>query len=165
MWKKIAAAGAVGAAILGAGGVAMAATSSGSATTPSTGPSNTASPNGTTAPATAKARRANRLERRTLHGTFVTKGKGNTFVTHDVARGTVSAISATSISVQTADGLTETYAVGNATKVRTHPKGAKGAASTISAVHVGDTAEVTATGTPPTATVIVDVPASATATG
>lgn len=163
MWKKIAAAGAVGAAILGAGGVAMAATSSGSATTPSTtgSPSTAAS-----APAAAaKTRRDDRLARRTLHGTFVTKGKDNTFVTHDVARGTVSAVSATSISVKTADGLTETYAVGNATKVRSHAKGAKGAASTISAVHVGDAAKVAGTGTPATATVIVDVPASATATG
>jgi hypothetical protein len=151
MWKKLAAAGAVGAAVLGAGGAALAADGGSSSTSPSA--------TSTTAPKAAT--RDGRLARRALHGTFVTRGKGGTFITHELARGAVTAVSPTSISVRTADGDTETYVVDSSTKVRTHVKGAKGSASTIGAVHVGDNVGVTGKGTPATATVIVDVPAAA----
>jgi hypothetical protein len=147
MWKKIAAAGAAAAAVLGAGGVAMAA----SGGNPSTAPS--------TAAATTKGH-ADKALRRAVHGTFVTRGKGGTFVTHELARGTVAAVSAGSITVRSADGSSETFVVDSHTKVRTHPKGAAGAASSISAVKSGDTVEAVGKGTPATATLIVDVPAA-----
>ncbi len=161
MWKKAAAAGAVGAAILGAGGIAMAA----SGPTDSTSASASATPSSTppsTSPTTATGRRAHhpRLNalRRTVHGTVVTRAKDGTFVTHEVARGTVGAITPTSITVHSADNSDETFVVNSATKVHTHTAGTKGSpASSISTVKTGDNVLVVGKGTPATATGIVEL--------
>lgn len=159
MWKQAAAAGAVGAAILGAGGIAMAASGPTDSTSASATPSSTPP---STSPTTATGRRAQhpRLSalRRTVHGTFVTRAKDGTFVTHEVARGTVGAITPTSITVHSADNSDETFVVNSATKVRTHTAGTKGSpASSISTVKTGDNVLVVGKGTPATATGIVEL--------
>ena len=86
---------------------------------------------------------------RALHGTWVTKdGKSTTYVTHDAIHGTVSAVSPTSISVKAADGVTETYKVTSATKVRMRTAGQKkGATSSIAQVKTGSHVVVVGTGT------------------
>jgi hypothetical protein len=95
--------------------------------------------------------------RRLAHGQFVVKGKDGRFETHDIIRGTVTAVSATSITVQAQDKKSETFAVTKDTKVRVRDKG-KGAASTISKVAKGDRVMVAGTGTSAlTAKHVVDV--------
>jgi hypothetical protein len=151
MWKKIAIAGGVCAAIAGIGTAAM-ATSGSSITSGSPTSSSTAVPKGHAA---AKDRGA-KARKHALHAQWVTKSKDNTFVTHDAIRGTVTAVSATSITVQAEDKRSETFIVNGETlvRIRTNGKGAKG---TISQVHSGDKALVIGTGTTTlTATGIVD---------
>lgn len=153
MWKKILISGAVGAVILGAGGTALAASGNSSSPTPpgaaTTGPST----HSAHAKAKGKSKAGDEL-RRALHGTWVTKGKDGKPVTHDAIRGTVSAVSSTSITVTAADATSETYTVNSwTTKVRDDKK-----PSVISAVAVKDVVAVlgTGTGTNLTATHIVD---------
>lgn len=151
MWKKIAIGGAIAAATLGAGTAALAA--SGSTTTPGT-------PASSSAGSSHGGRHAGvmGLARRTLHGQFVTgKAGSSSFVTHDVIRGQVTAVSPTSITVKAADNTSETFVVNSDTKVRMRSNG-KGAASSISQVKNGDNVFVLGTGTSTfTATGIVDV--------
>lgn len=139
MWKKLAIAGGVCAAIAGIGSVAV-ATSGGPATSGS--------------PSSAQAGRhgdkaggklVDKALRRALHAEWVTKD-GTTFVTHDAIRGAVTAVSATSITVVALDKKSETYTVTGDTKVRIRTSG-KGAKGTISQVHTGDQVIVLGTGT------------------
>jgi len=51
------------------------------------------------------------------HAQWVVAGKDGAFVTHDAIRGTVTAVSATSLTVKAKDGVSATYAVGTSTKV------------------------------------------------
>ncbi len=151
MFKKVMITAAVGAAIVGGGTAALAASGSTSSPTATTS-STTAKP--TTTHTKGKHDRRVRLGR-ALHGTWVTKdGKGGTdakttsYVTHDAIHGTVSAVSSTSISVKAADGVTETYKVTSATKVRMRTAGEKkGAASSIAQVKTGGKVLVVGTGT------------------
>jgi hypothetical protein len=147
MWKKIAIGGAIAAAALGTGTAALAA--SGGTTTPSS-PASSA-PSGAKHPGKALARRA-------LHGQWVTgKAGSSTFVTHDLIKGDVTAVSGSSVTVAARDRTSETYLVNSATKVRQRSAG-KATPSTISTVHVGDHVLVVGTGTTTlTATGIVDV--------
>ena len=138
MWKKIAIAGGVCAAVAGIGTAAVA--TSGSSTTPGTPTSSTAKDH-----SAAKDRGAKALKH-ALHAQWVTKDKDNTFVTHDAIRGTVSAVSATSITVVAEDKTSQTFTVNADTKVRVRTNG-KGAKGTISQVHSGDKALVIGTGT------------------
>jgi hypothetical protein len=150
VWKKIAISGAIGAAVLGSGAAALAVSGS---PTPGT-PSSTSS----AAPA-GKHPAARALLRHTVHGQFVTKDKNASggFVTHDVIRGTATAVSSSSITVKAADNTSQTYVVNSSTKVRQRSNG-KPTDSTISAVHTGDDVAVVGTGTTTlTATGIVDV--------
>jgi uncharacterized NAD(P)/FAD-binding protein YdhS len=78
------------------------------------------------------------------HGTWVTGDGTSSDVTHNIIKGKVTAISATSITVQAADKTTETYAVTSATKVHTRGKH-QGAA--ITDVKSGDEVVVSGTGT------------------
>lgn len=154
MWKKILVSGAVGAAILGAGGTALAATGG---STPSPPPTTSSSPKATGHhPKAHKDARA--MLRHTVQATWVTKGKSG-FVTHDAIRGVVKT-AGSSITVLAADGTSETYVVNSATKV--HHRGDK---TSTAPVQVNDRVEVLGTGTNPlTATQIVDAgPAPATA--
>lgn len=151
MYPRVLAVGVTAAAILGAGGTALALTgsdtTSGSPTTTSTG----------TASSTPKhPRGTGRLFRRLAHAQIVTRGK-NGFVTHDLIRGTVTAVSPTSITVQAADKTSMTFVVDHDTKVRVRQDG-HGAASSIAHVAKGDQAMVAGTGTSTfTAERIVDV--------
>ncbi len=145
MWKKFAIAGGVCAAVVGVGGAALA--TSGSSSTPgSPSPSSTSGAKPAHSGPAAKHKGHDPL-RHALHAQWVTKDKGGkTFVTHDAIRGSVTAVSPTSITVQAADKKSETFHVTSTTKVRirTNGKGAKGA---ISQVHTGETAVVVGTGT------------------
>lgn len=151
MWKKIAIAGGVSAAVLGIGTAAIAASGSTGTSSPAgSGATSSTSPAGKPG-ATGKADKTNKHKghdalKHALHGQWVTQGKDGALVTHDAIRGTVTAVSPTSIAVQSADKKSEVYTVTATTKVRirTNGKGAKGA---ITAVHVGDKAAVLGTGT------------------
>jgi hypothetical protein len=141
MWKKIAIAGGVCAAVAGIGTAAV-ATSGSSTTSGAPTPSTTAAAKGHAA---AKDRAAKALKH-ALHAQWVTKSKDNTFVTHDAIRGTVTAVSATSITVQAEDKTSETFTVNADTKIRVRTNG-RGAKGTIGQVHSGDKAVVVGTGT------------------
>ena len=138
MWKKIAIAGGVCAAVAGIGTAAVA--TSGSSTTPGTPTA------ATPAAAGAKDHGAARALKHALHAQWVTKDKDNKFVTHDAIRGTVSAVSPTSITVLAEDKTSQTFTVNADTKVRVRANG-KGAKATIGQVHSGDKALVIGTGT------------------
>ncbi|MEP7020963.1 MAG: hypothetical protein ABI808_09945 [Pseudonocardiales bacterium] len=137
MWKKIAIAGGVCAAVAGIGTAAVA--TSGSSSKPGSPSSSTAKDHG------AKDRPGKGL-RQALHAQWVTKGKDGKFVTHDAIRGTVTAVSATSITVLAEDKKSETFTVNGDTKVRVRTNG-KSAKSTVAQVHTGDKALVVGTGT------------------
>ncbi len=147
MWKKIAIAGAVTAAVLGTGGAALA--ESGSA-----GSVQLAVPTSTSAPAptqthTGTAAKAGRgrlgVLRRALHGEWVTK-KGTGTVTHEAIRGSVTAVSATSVTVKAADNVSMTFSVTSATKIHVRAAG-KGTTGTIAQVKSGAKVFVLGTGT------------------
>ncbi len=90
---------------------------------------------------------------RALHAQWVTRKAGSpgTFVTHDAIRGEVTAVSASSITVKAADGVSQTYAVTGSTKVHlrkaTPGKPRAGTTGTIGDVHTGDQVAVAGTGT------------------
>jgi hypothetical protein len=155
MYRKVLVGGMTAAAILGAGGTALAITGSDDGSSASSSPSSSSS---STAPGAgkAKAKGKARLLRRMAHAEIVTRGQGG-FVTHDLIRGTVTAVSATSITVQAPDKKSETFVVDKDTKVRARTNG-KGAASTIGKVAKGDRVVVMGTGTSTrTAKHVVDV--------
>lgn len=137
MWKKVAIAGAVAAGILGAGTAAMAATGSSSSSA---------------APQAKQHPVVRPMLRNFQHGQWVTRRNGQD-VSHAAIRGTVTAVSSTSITVQAADTTSWTYAVTGQTKVaeRTNGKGS-GKAGTVSDVRTGDRVMVTGTQTGPTRT-------------
>jgi hypothetical protein len=150
MYRRILIGGVTAAAILGAGGTAMALTGS---DTSSGTPSSTSS----SAPSQPQAKhRGREVLRHLVHGQIVTHGK-NGYVTHDLINGTVTAVSSTSITVQASDKVSETFVVTKDTKVRMRSYG-QGSDSSISAVHSGDHVVVAGTGTHTfTAKHIVDV--------
>ncbi len=133
MWKKIAAAGIAGAAALGGGAAALAATTSPS--TPSQpAPSSTSSAKAKAHHHAAALTRLKSLE----HAEWVT-GNGTKNVTHDAIKGTVSAISPSSVVVKAADGTSMTFRLDAQTKLVLRENG-KGSAKkgTASEVKVND---------------------------
>jgi hypothetical protein len=154
MYRRILLGGMTAAAIVGAGGTAIALTGSDST-------NGTPSGTSTSAPAhpgkaKGKAKGNGKLLRRVAHAQIVTKGKDG-FVTHTLINGTVMSVSATSITVQAADKHSETFVVDKDTKVRMRANG-KGAASSIDKVAKGDHVLTAGTGTSPvTAKHVVDV--------
>jgi hypothetical protein len=108
---------------IGVGGVAYADSGSGSSTP--------ASSTHTSAAASAAARR-HPILRHLLHGQLVL-GTRQGDVTVDLQQGRVTAISPTSISVRSRDGVADTYVVTAATKVRS-----RGKVLSESAVATGD---------------------------
>lgn len=149
MLKKIVVAASAAAVVLGAGTVALA--SSGNTAAPAPNASNAAPGNA----AAGKAARGNghrlalRALRGALHAQWVTRDGSGSFVTHDAIRGVVTAVSAGSITVKAADGVTQSYAVTSATKIHIRDAGASNPAKpgTISDVHTGDKIAVAGTGT------------------
>jgi len=143
---------------IAAGGVATAATTTGSgssgtsnaitaATTPSTSPSKAA--------AAGKGKRAGRLAKlqgRVLHGEFTVEGKGGTPTNVAEQRGTVNTVSSTAITLTSKDGFSHTYVVDPSTRVRVDGK--KGS---ITGVKTGQDATVLAkvNGNTETAEVVV----------
>ena len=89
-----------------------------------------------------------------VHGQFTEPKSGGGYQTVDVQNGTVSAVSASSVTVKSADGFTATYAVTSSTVVDAKAAG-------IGSVKKGDTIFVTATvsGGAATAANITDVTA------
>ena len=113
---KLAAAALVGAVTLGAGGaVAWAQTTGGS---PTTAPA----PSAPTTPAPSTPSRGHAdlgaVARRAVHGDLVVKDKTGAYVTVTFDRGTVTAASATSITLSRADGQSTTLTINATTKVR-----------------------------------------------
>jgi hypothetical protein len=152
MIKRTLVAAAVTAAALGTGGVALAATDN-SNSVPSRAALSTSAAPATTTPAAAigsghKGLRRARLGN-ALHGTWVTKrAKTGTVITHDAIRGTVGAVSATTITVTSADGFAQSYAVTGDTKVRVVDVATrKPVKVSISAVKPGARVLVVGTGT------------------
>jgi hypothetical protein len=86
-----------------------------------------------------------------IHGQFVTPKPGGGYQTIDTQRGTVTAVSTSSITVKSSDGYTKTYQVTSSTNVDAQRAG-------IGSVKTGQTVLVLATvhGSSATATHIVD---------
>jgi hypothetical protein len=145
MYRKILVGGVTAAAILGAGTAALATT--GSDTT-----SGTPTPSGTSSSTHAKSGKHGKGKhsplQRAAHAKITVKTKKG-YVTRDLINGTVTAVSASSITVQAGDKTSETFVVGKDTKVvaRAKTKGAKPTASSISKVSKGQHVLVGGTGT------------------
>ena len=115
----LAIAGIAAAAVVGTAGVAAA-----------TAPTSSGAPSPTAAPASPGPANGGPMHRRgmhrgwmrigALHGEFVVKGKDGAYVTLVTARGQVTAVSASSITIKAEDGFTVTYVVNSDTKVRGH---------------------------------------------
>jgi hypothetical protein len=127
-------AGVAAAGVLGTAGVAAATSNSTPAPSSSAAPSSGTAAPGDKAdhPRAKKARRA--LIGRGMHGEWVVKGKDGKPVTLETIRGTVTAVSTSSITIKAEDGVSETFAANSDTKVRGGPDslgavkaGAKGA--------------------------------------
>jgi hypothetical protein len=163
MWKRIAAVGAAAVIIGGAGTAAFAAsgTTTPSPTAASISPVSDISTNTATNTAAIGSHLAVDRLRRAVHATWVTKNKKTgVFTTHDVIRGLVTAVSATSITVQAADNVTETYVINGRTKVYTRAlkSAASKTAALISDVKTRDLVRVGGTGTTTlTALRVVDI--------
>src|SRR5262249_55715039 len=142
-------------ALLGGAGVAMAATSG------SPAPGTAASPaGGTVATPSPSARPAFPHQGRpggfgigfggpfgAVHGQFVVPRSGGGYQTIDTQRGSVTAVSATSITVKSADGFSKTYQVVSSTNVDAQRNG-------IASVKTGHQVMVTATDGGSTATAV-----------
>ena len=148
MYRKILIGGVTAAAIVGAGGAALALSGSGADGTAGT-------TSGTTVATSQQdglrplvglrtLPRDGRLLRRVAHGEVVVRGTDG-FVTHDVIVGTVTSVSSTSITVRAADGISETYAVTSDTRVRVLGDHARGLSS-IAAIATGDHVAAAGTG-------------------
>ena len=77
----------------------------------------------------------------------MTKGAGNTYVTHQAILGQVQAVSATSITVMSSDGTSMTFVVNDQTKVRQRAK-AGSTTPTTGDVKQGQTVLVSGAKTP-----------------
>ncbi|HXZ76511.1 MAG TPA: hypothetical protein VEH31_37355 [Streptosporangiaceae bacterium] len=82
-----------------------------------------------------------------VHGQFVVPRSGGGYQTIDTQRGAVTAVSATSITVKSADGFVKTYQVVSSTNVDARRNG-------ISTVRTGHQVAVTATDSGSTATAV-----------
>jgi hypothetical protein len=117
-----------------AGGSAWAGSTSGS--TPGSTSTQGASASANTGADTSAGAKAGRglgaFGKRVLHGEVVLRTRKGT-VTADIARGTVSAIDGTHVSVRSTDGVTTTFGIDAQTKARS-----AGSPIALSDVHVGD---------------------------
>jgi hypothetical protein len=146
--RAIRAAGWVAVGAIAAGGVATAATTTGASNSKGSSATTTASvvpaattPNTKPSAAAGKGRagRLGKLQGRLLHGEFTVEGKDGKPVNVAEQRGTVNAVSPTSITLTSKDGFSRTYVVDSNTRVRVDGK--KG---TISGVKTGQQAAVVA---------------------
>ena len=143
-------------ALLAGAGVAMAATSG----SPASGAAAASPAGGTVATPSPSARPAFPHQGRpggfgfafggrfgAVHGQFVVPKSGGGYQTVDTQRGSVTAVSATSITVKSADGFVKTYQVVSSTNVDAQRDG-------ISTVKTGHQVAVTATVSGSTATAV-----------
>jgi len=141
-------------ALLAGAGVAMAATSG----SPASGAAAASPAGGTVATPSPSARSAFPHQGRpggfgfgapfgAVHGQFVVPKSGGGYQTVDTQRGSVTAVSATSITVKSADGFVKTYQVVSSTNVDAQRNG-------ISSVKTGHQVVVTATVSGSTATAV-----------
>jgi hypothetical protein len=148
-------------ALLAGAGVAMAATSG----SPASGTATASAAGGTVATPSPSARPAFPHQGRpggfgfafggpfgAVHGQFVVPKSGGGYQTIDTQRGSVTAVSATSITVKSADGFIKTYQVVSSTNVDAQRDG-------IGTVKTGHQVAVTATvsGSAATAVSILDI--------
>ena len=146
-------------ALLAGAGVAMAATSG----SPASGTAAASPAGGTVATPSPSARSAFPHQGRpggfgfggpfgAVHGQFVVPKSGGGYQTIDTQRGSVTAVSATSITVKSADGFSKTYQVVSSTNVDAQRDG-------IATVKTGHQVIVTATvsGSTDTAVSILDL--------
>jgi hypothetical protein len=153
MFGKIMLGGVTAAVIVGAGTAALATTGSG---TTAGAPAAAGAAGHHATGAHKHGKRGGMLLRKLAHGQVVVKTKQG-FVTHDLIRGTVTAVSPTSITVKSLDNTSETFAITKATKVRVRSDGAAALAS-ITKVAKGDRVFVGGTGTSTfTAKHVIDV--------
>ena len=175
MWKKATIGGVAAVAVL-AGGAGMAIAHAEGVSSPAAAAAATATPTGsatgsatTAAPGATKTKGAGKGAGKTKtgdgssakavlgalkdlqHGEWVTKSGSNAAVTHDAILGSVQAVSASSITVASADGTSMTFAVTDQTAVGQHQK--KGATAsptkpTIADVKTGQTVMVAGTKAP-----------------
>jgi hypothetical protein len=152
MWRKATIGGLAALAIV-AGGVgvtiAQAAQTSNAPTVAAADPTATPtpSPTATTGRAGKADKTARDVARRILgkvkdfqHAEWVTKGDGNTYVTHEAILGEVTAVSSSSITVRSTDGTSMTFAVTADTKVhQRRTKGATTTTPTIADIKTGQT--------------------------
>lgn len=133
---------------IAAGGVATAATTTGGSSSGSGTLATPAAAVASTSPSTGAAKKAGKgkragkigkLQGRLLHGDFTVEGKGGTPTNVAEQRGTVDAVSTTSITLTSKDGFKHSYAVDSSTRVRVDGK--KGA---ITGVKTGQDATVLA---------------------
>src|SRR6266487_4495411 len=159
----VAAASAVGVAFAGSSGSAGSGQAAGEGVFAATTDSPSASPSSPGAPDHRKPGWPGRggwfprghfgagMGRDLLHGEFVVKDQNGKTTTMVEQHGTVTAVSASSVSLKSSDGFTGTYAVNNDTKVRVG-----GGPAAISGVKTGNEAWVVATkGGTSTATILV----------
>jgi hypothetical protein len=126
--------GTVGAAVVGGTGAgALALSDSPVASTPASSSSATG--------AHAHPRLWRAIAKRAVHGSVVLRDRDGHFVTVDFGRGTVTSVSATSLSVKTADGTPLTFTLDSGTKYRERSNG-KGTAGSASDITSGDTVVV-----------------------
>jgi hypothetical protein len=143
MIRNIVIGGVTAAVIVGAGTAALATTGSGT-TSGTPGATTAAGQHGKGAHKQGR-KNGRMLLRKLAHGQIVVKTKQG-FVTHDLIRGTVTAVSPTSITVESLDKKSETFTITKATKVRVRSGGAA-ALSSIDKVAKGDHVFVGGTGT------------------
>jgi hypothetical protein len=149
-------AGVAVAALLAGAGVAMAATSG----SPASGAAAASPAGGTAAMPSPSARPASPHQGRpggfgfafggpfgAVHGQFVVPKSGGGYQTIDTQRGSVTAVSTSSITVRSADGFTRTYQVSSSTNVDAQRDG-------IGSVKTGHQVAVTATDSGGTATAV-----------
>ena len=147
MWRKATIGGLAALAIVAGGAgvtIAQAAQTSDVPNVTTADPTPTPSPSKTAPP--GKAGRAGRDVAKHIlgwakdfqHAEWVTKGDGNTYVTHEAILGEVTAVSSTSITVKSTDGTSMTFVVTADTKVRQRPKGAT-TTPTIADIKAGQT--------------------------
>src|SRR5215831_6781035 len=153
--KPVILAGVAVAALLAGAGVAMAATSG----SPASGAAAVSPPGGLAATPSPSARPAfPRLGRPgggmgfgapfgAVHGQFVVPKAGGGYQTIDTQRGSVTAVSSTSITIKSADGFTKTYQVISSTNVDAQRDG-------IGSIKTGHQAAVAATVSGGTATAV-----------
>lgn len=141
MKQRVIAASSVAAVGLAGMGLAAGVALADSGSTPAASPTPSASP--ATGPHADKGKNKDKVRhliaaKRVLHGEFVTSGKTG-YVTMDAQRGSVTAVSPTSLSLKSADGFTATYALTAQATVRNN-----GTAGTLADVKVGGDATVVA---------------------